>query len=281
MPRKITALAALLAALVVPAAAHAATLPAKLPESPVVAETAMPLHIWKQPVHNAKPKGVVIAIHGGGWIGGDMLVTEDPDILRYRQMGWATLNVDYASGWSSIKDVVAFYDLAHRTYPGLPICSSGQSAGGSLAMLLAVYRPALKCALSQEGPTRVGPLLAGRTVPALTGLVRSLFTPAQARMMSPAGRLDGYQGRIVATYSMADTVIPGATELPALRQIKANVRTFQIRGWGAFRPDGTPERPTPKGQHGFVHMNYASDYDVQRFYEAERETLRAVAREAR
>ena len=43
------------------------------------------------------------------------------------------------------------YDAARARFPGLPICAYGESAGGQLALMLAVRRP-LACVIDAAGP---------------------------------------------------------------------------------------------------------------------------------
>jgi hypothetical protein len=260
------ALTAAVAAPFVGAASASAAVPAPLPTA------GMPTHQWKVPVRNAEPRGVVIAIHGGGWLGGDLLATERFDVLRYRQQGWATLNVDYRSGIDSVTDLGRFYDIAHAAFPSLPICASGQSAGGNLAMMLAAVRPDLACAMSQEGPVTMAPLMVGHTVPALYSLMHRLFRSAgDTARMSPSRRLAGYRGRILATYSMADKIIPGAEQLRAMRKMPS-VTPFRLRGFDAQY--GTRGATATTVAH--VHID-ASRRDLAAFYAAERTLLRAVA----
>lgn len=241
------------------------------------AAAPLPPHVWTAP--SGHVRGVVLTIHGGGWTssGAEYLATEDADAARYRALGWATLNVDYRPGVKSVVDVARMYDVARRRVGAhVPICSSGESAGGHLAMYLATMRPALACAISQQGPAALMPLLQGYTVPQLYAGMHSVFTVADADRLSIGTRLDGYRGRVLATYSYADTVIPGRAQAAALAAIDANVTALRVHGAPAFTPTGQTAAPTPAGARGFVHMNHASERDLAAFYAAERDLLNRV-----
>src|SRR4051794_16700310 len=77
------------------------------------------------------PVGVVVTIHGGGWVSeGAIYQAAQPTVL-YRRAGWATYNVDLRPGYLGIEDVVAAYDVVrHAVGPSVPICAAGQSSGG-------------------------------------------------------------------------------------------------------------------------------------------------------
>jgi len=169
-----------------------------------------------------KPNGVVITIHGGGWVhtGADMLALENKPAAIYRRAGWAVLNVDYRPGRDSITDVVSFYDQARKaTGPSTPICASGQSAGGHLALLLAVQRPRLACAITEAGPATLTPIMAGGSSPETAAAARSVFSGPGGAALSPALGLRGYNGRVLAAYSTGDTVIPAGPQVAALRRL--------------------------------------------------------------
>jgi acetyl esterase/lipase len=189
--------------------------------------SAAPAHQWDVP---PKPRGVIITIHGGGWIhtGPDLLAMEDGPVSLYRKAGWATLNIDYRPGRASITDVVRFYDQARRRFGRhTPICASGQSAGGHLAMLLAVERPRLACVISEEGPALLAPIAAGASSPETAKAARDVWGSELAKM-SPALRLKSYRGRVLASYSPADTIVPGAVQARALRASGADVTLVRI-----------------------------------------------------
>jgi acetyl esterase/lipase len=65
--------------------------------------------------------------------------------------GWVAAVVDYRAFADAPGDVVRAYDAARARFPGLPICAYGESAGGQLALMLAVRRP-LACVIDAAGP---------------------------------------------------------------------------------------------------------------------------------
>jgi acetyl esterase/lipase len=102
------------------------------------------------------PLGAVIVIHGGGWqiVGHAAVVAARPQASFFRAQGWATYNVDYRAGRLSLTDILAAYDaLRHQLGPKAAVCAWGGSSGGHLALLLAAYRPAVKCVMAAAAPT--------------------------------------------------------------------------------------------------------------------------------
>lgn len=107
------------------------------------------------------PFGWVLLIHGGGWraVGSSAVATEDGHVAFYRKLGWATDNVDYREGERSLPDVLAAYDaLRKKVGRQMPICVSGDSAGGNLALLAAEHRASISCVISEAGPTDLASL---------------------------------------------------------------------------------------------------------------------------
>jgi acetyl esterase/lipase len=107
------------------------------------------------PPAGERVKGLVILIHGGGWtqVGPADVAYERPKAAFYNARGWMALNVDYSAGAAGFADVLRFYDLARASLgPDVPICASGESAGGTFALLLAEARP-LRCVIDEAGPT--------------------------------------------------------------------------------------------------------------------------------
>lgn len=104
----------------------------------------------------SQPKGWVIVIHGGGWsiVGKQAVADTQPWANFFRASGWGTYNIDYRSGARSLTDVLSAYDaLRAKVGSAVQVCAAGASAGGQLALLLAAYRPAIACVISEGGPT--------------------------------------------------------------------------------------------------------------------------------
>lgn len=128
------------------------------------------------PAHRAHPRGYVLTIHGGGWyrVGPRMVARMHDDGLLLRSWGYATVNVDYRAGARSFDDVLSVYDLVRRRVgPQMPICAYGASAGGHLALMLAIRRPALTCVIAQAPP-----VLLDRLPARLRAIAERFFGPA-------------------------------------------------------------------------------------------------------
>ena len=110
--------------------------------------------------------GAIILIHGGGFVetGPATMTSLVPLAQRFNAAGWETFNIDYHPLARSRQDVVRAYDTVRaRVGPNVPICAMGASAGGALALLLAVDRPSLACVMSWAGPTELAPLITPRS----------------------------------------------------------------------------------------------------------------------
>jgi acetyl esterase/lipase len=113
-----------------------------------------PNNVYNLPL--AEPRGWVIVIHGGGWQteGRSSVDGEGYAAEFFQRHGWGTYNIDYRAGPLSLPDVLSAYDwLRHRVGHRATICAWGSSAGGNLALLLAVWRRRLACVISEAGPT--------------------------------------------------------------------------------------------------------------------------------
>jgi acetyl esterase/lipase len=101
-------------------------------------------------------KGVMLIVHGGAWNanGPGSVAGMRRDADRWRAQGWRTVNVSYRPCERAFNDVRWFYDRARQVYGSdLPYCALGASAGGNLALVLAMQRPSLACVINQSGPT--------------------------------------------------------------------------------------------------------------------------------
>lgn len=107
---------------------------------------------------DAPRAGTVLLIHGGAWYGGiNGVRSTDEHRSRYLAWGWGVWSIDYADGRDSIRDVKTAFDrLAARTKK--PICASGQSAGGHLALLLADQRD-FECVIGEGALVDLDPEL--------------------------------------------------------------------------------------------------------------------------
>ena len=108
---------------------------------------------WGEP-NDRDPVGVVMLIHGGGWERSYSGYEEQRENAEnFQDKGYATVAIGYDEGAKGFRQVVATYKEARRRYPDLPICASGLSAGGHLALMLATREPDLDCAIALAAPT--------------------------------------------------------------------------------------------------------------------------------
>jgi BD-FAE len=162
-------------------------------------------------------KGVVLLIHGGAWVytGVSQVQTLAPQVAQFLADGWTTVNTDYSPLAGSLPDVLAVYDAIRQNVgPAVPICVYGQSAGGTLALLLAESRP-VSCVIDAAGPTDLGSLenVAGDYYADLlesAGIADAAWSPglqAAQRLTAPT----------LAEYANGDWLVP-LTQGQELRQ---------------------------------------------------------------
>ena len=104
------------------------------------------------PANGRTPVGAMLLIHGGGWLqgeGGVIVMREAAQ--RYADQGWLVWNIDHRSGQNAFPDVQMWFRTLAAEVEG-PICASGGSSGGHLALLLAAHEE-VDCVISEGGPT--------------------------------------------------------------------------------------------------------------------------------
>ena len=144
--------ALLAAGLVVVAAAVILLAKAESPPDVHVAKTNGPELAWGEP--KGKPRGVVMLLPGGGWNPTRRAFQEQlAGAATLRKEGYATVVVLYRNGPGGFGDVEETYRRARERYPSLPICASGISSGGHLALMLATREHDLACVVDVAGPT--------------------------------------------------------------------------------------------------------------------------------
>lgn len=122
------------------------------------ATNASALPYFQVTAPTGSPKGVIILIHGGGWVnvGASLLPALNPQVSQFVADGWETVNTDYSPLAGSLPDVQAVFDATRsRVGSSVPICVYGQSTGGNLALLLAESRP-VSCVIDAAGPSDLG-----------------------------------------------------------------------------------------------------------------------------
>lgn len=162
---------------------------------------------WTAP--HGRPAGVVLVIHGGAWrASGPRTVALMNDRARtFAGWGWAAAVVDYRAFADSPGDVVRAYDAARERYPTLPICAYGESAGGHLALMLAVRRP-LSCAIDAAGPVDLPRL--GGTPQADWVRAKALAAFGDLRDASPTDHAAAIRAPVLAGYATADRIVPAS-----------------------------------------------------------------------
>jgi dipeptidyl aminopeptidase/acylaminoacyl peptidase len=149
----------------------------------------------------------MLAIHGGGWTstGSAAMAAEAPEAARYARDGWLVYSIDYRPGPYALTDTLAAYDRVRRSHRAAPICASGDSAGGHLALMLAAERPGLACAISHAGPTDLVHFPAG----VVGDRIRDQLAPyVSLHAWSPELRANRIRQPLLLAYARSDTVVP-------------------------------------------------------------------------
>jgi dipeptidyl aminopeptidase/acylaminoacyl peptidase len=197
------------------------------------------------------PTGWVLVVHGGGWqlVGKRVVAAVRPTARFFAAHGWGTYNIDYRPGEQSLTDVLSAYDaLRRRVGARTPICAWGGSSGGQLVLLLAAYRPALRCVVSEAGPTDfltlpsesaytpagVSPhagalnLMRNAVIPAFGS------SPASLWRWSPVRLARRIRARMLLGASRFDELVPQAQMSDMLRARRVLTRAMLLPGsWGA------------------------------------------------
>ena len=139
-------------------------------------ENQLDLYLPRNP---AGPTPVLMYIHGGGWVGGN----KEANVLRllpYLQRGWAVVNVGYRLGAvarapAAVEDCLCALSWVARQageydFDTSRIVTTGNSAGGHLALTTALIRPRRDSAWSAR-PVRRRRLRRSSTGTALPMLV--------------------------------------------------------------------------------------------------------------
>lgn len=152
-------------------------------------------------------KAVLLIIHGGGWRGNDPVQFRASEAAArgYQKVGYATVAVEYRAGRTGIEDVDRIYAAARRRAgPDVPICALGGSAGGHVALMLAVRHADLACVIGDAAPTdltaypKMGP--GGRQ--AVAGFV------GQLAKYSPVRHARSIRAKLLLAYAENDSTVP-------------------------------------------------------------------------
>jgi acetyl esterase/lipase len=227
-------------------------------------------------------KGVLLLFHGGGWYsnGGGAAEALRGEADRWRARGWRTVNSSYRPCGLTVSDALLLYDRVRATFGStLPLCTFGHSAGGHVALMVAVSRsPGVRCVVDDAGPTDAATLPtqgaydpAGGTQTnsskAVYNVMGAAFGFENLLRYSPAqfagSSLRGI--RILAASAAQDSVVPyGQMTLLRDRMQAADpaayVNTMQL----------------PAGDMPFVHAN-VSQAALDAYHRAEQDLVAAFA----
>ena len=199
--------------------------------------------VWGDPTGRARPRALLLMIHGGGWAGRSAAgVRSEAEIARiFQRLGYETLAFDYRRGAQGIADAERFYRLARRRVgPKLPICALGPSAGGHISLMLAVREPDLACVISYAGPTDLVSLAKQRGGQLAYQLAVRGFGKARLAAYSPALHARSIHAKVMLVYAETDPIVPAA-------QGQEMARAFP----------GARLIVLPPGPVGFVHSRVA------------------------
>ena len=142
---------------------------------------------------------------GGGWLASppDEVKQTQHYAKRYAELGWLSVDVGYRPGGEQgFADVKRAYDGAKRSHPGLPICAVGESAGGHLALMLAMARP-LTCVEPVDAPTDLT-----KGLPKMLRMTADAVFAKKLAKWSPALHARSIHGKVLIVQAAGDQVVP-------------------------------------------------------------------------
>jgi len=156
----------------------------------------------------ADAPAAMIVVHGGGWVWTGAPIVQATRVFAQRYADrMLTLNVDYRPGGpQGLEDVLGFYDrLRAQRGPDFPICLSGESAGGQLAVMVAARRPDVACVVNEAGPVDLR-----AAAPALTALINGAFQydPAVIAANDPMQQTAQMRAPMLLAYTVGDPMVP-------------------------------------------------------------------------
>jgi acetyl esterase/lipase len=226
---RVTITLALVAAATGPALATAGTRPAHRPStaSPYGAHPPRGRvardNILTVPAH---ARGIVMLIHGGAWVFVGPKTLERGQEGWFQAHGWGTYDVDYRGGWPSLADVLAAYRHLRRVEgPDMPICLQGQSAGATMAMLVAAARPSVACVISEAGITDL------TTLPKRERhLLNKYVFPHHLWAFSPVRVASAIHAPLLMAGASTDQVVPERPQMAEMRRARPGTVTMLLRG---------------------------------------------------
>jgi acetyl esterase/lipase len=164
---------------------------------------------WGEP-EGEDPTGVVMLLHGGAWQRSDSGYQDQKSNAKYvQEQGYATVAVGYDEGAKGFQQVVDVYKAARQRYPGLPVCATGISAGGHLALMLAVREPDLECVVTLSAPTDLTTLAEqDRHGDEAAQAAVAAFGQGQLGMFSPVRYADRIKAKVLLIEAQTDPIDP-------------------------------------------------------------------------
>jgi alpha-L-fucosidase 2 len=154
------------------------------------------------------PLPAAILVHGGGWIGGDLVRNVEPLFALLQENGIAWFSISYTltkdisglgTGVEDVRTAISFLQKHAEEYhlDAARIFVIGESAGAQLAALAALMEP----------------------MPAL-GAVVGFYMPSDLEEIARSSRyLEGYAGAIMAS-PLAGLLLPKLRELSPVRKVR-------------------------------------------------------------
>jgi acetyl esterase/lipase len=204
-----------------------------------------------------KPRGVMLIFSGGAWLAPPPTEIETTRHYeeRYVKLGWVAVNVGYRPGGEqSFADVTRAYDRAKREHPDVPICAVGESAGGHLALMLAIERE-LDCIEPVGAPVD----LTGGLPRILEKTAESVFGKDELERWSPLLRSDELRGRVMIVHAQNDKAVP-VSQARALKRKLPEAELVVL----------------PPGELAWMHDSRIDREAYARYLKREREWLEAL-----
>jgi acetyl esterase/lipase len=186
---------------------------------------------WGQPSGSytgRPPRALLILLPGGGWRGPDRaaFAATVASSQVFQGFGYGTLTVNYRRGEQGIEDVARSYREARRRVgPRLPICAIGSSAGGHVALMLAVVERDVACVIDIAGPTDLAALARQPNGRAAAELAADAFGRDRLAALSPARHASRISAHVLVVLAEGDPLVPVsqgrrlATRKPGVRVI--------------------------------------------------------------
>lgn len=257
MLRRATMIGAMLAALALPGPAAAAT--------PDLAPADRAYRVTIKP--EGKARGVIFAVHGGGWIGSTDLVDSAARgaVPFLADLGWRVEVVGYRGGTVAFGDLERWHKRIRRSLPRRkPICAWGQSAGAHLSLLLA-ERLKFDCVIAEAGPMLLTETPAAWDLPDVVHtLALRTFGRSRLAAYSPLLANTGLRTPTLLGHATNDKTVP-VGQSRAYRDAVANVRLVELDPGPAL----------------FVHSPGVEVADLIRYREAAKTLLRRTEKRRR